>query len=112
MAPGNPVAMTIDPKTRRDLAVRRVRRATAAVVAGSAALTGVFFGVAKASTHSSAKSTGSTTTTKTTTTSGTVTAPTPSLVQNGSSQSSTPTQQTTTTPSIAQSAPVVVSGGS
>ena len=99
--------MTIDPKTRRDAAVSRVRRATAAVLAGSAALTGAFFGLAAGSTHSTAKGP---TTAKTKST-GTVTAPTPTLTQNGSDNSSPPVQQTPT-PSVAQSAPVVVSGGS
>lgn len=100
--------MEIDPKTRRDQAISRVRRGTAAVVAGSAALTGVFFGVAKASTHSSAASTSSKANTAKRSTGGTVTAPTPSLVQNGS----TAAPQANTAPSVAQSTPVVVSGGS
>lgn len=94
----------------RDEAMRRVRRVTAAVLAGSAALTGVFAGIA-------ASSTGSNKPAATGTVRGNaVTAPQPALVQNGSDATSPPAATTTTTatpPAASESSPpVVVSGGS
>jgi hypothetical protein len=97
----------------RDNATRRVRRFTAGALAAATALTGAFFGVAAGSSHSK-QSASTTTTTNTKTTAATVTAPTPTLVPSASSNETTTTTTTTpaTAPSVAQSDPVVVSGGS
>jgi hypothetical protein len=97
----------------RDRADRRVRRFTAAAIAGATALTGIFAGIAAGSTHTAKKSTQRVARTTAATTE-TVTAPTPTLVPNGSS-AQTPAATTTTAvqaPAPAYSAPVVVSGGS
>jgi hypothetical protein len=100
----------------RDHADRRVRRLTAASIAGAAALTGLFAGIAAASTHFTAKKVVQRTVrTKSVTTTGTVTAPPPTLVPNGSSaQPSAPSSSSGQAPSAApySTPPVVVSGGS
>jgi|SRR5579862_3919933 len=95
----------------RDDATRRVRRLTFGLVAGATALTGIFAGIAAASTHT-AKRVVHSVTVKSTSTSNTVTAPDPTLVPNGSSASTAPQAQSSAPPQASTSPPVVVSGGS
>jgi len=91
----------------RDLAERRVRRTTLAVIAGATALTGIFAGLAAASTHSAKRVVrpGS---------ARTVTAPAPALVPNGAAPQAPSSQSQVQPPAAAppSSAPVVSSGGS
>jgi hypothetical protein len=101
----------------RDRATRRVRRLTTALVAGATLLTAAFAGLAAGSTHSAKRTVQRPA--RTTTTAGTVTAPTPTLVQSGtattpSTQSGTQSQTQSQTPSVTPSTspPVATSGGS
>lgn len=95
----------------RDRATLRVRRLTTGLIAGATLLTAAFAGVAASSTHTTKRVVHSVTRTPT----KTVTAPTPTLVQNGSTvtpptQSQSQSQSQAVTPSTSQ--PVVVAGGS
>lgn len=110
MAAGNPVGMRNDsPVAIRDRASRRVRRLSAAAIAGATALTGAFAGLAAGSTH-----TAKTVAKKTAHTQRSVTAPEPTLIPNGSTATPTPSTPVTPAPTVTQSSqpPVAVTGGS
>jgi len=91
----------------RDLAERRVRRITVAAIAGATALTGVFAGLAAASTHHAKRGVRHDSPRS-------VTAPTPTLVPNGNEQQAAPPQPQVQPPAVAPPSlpPVVSSGGS
>lgn len=91
----------------RDMAERRVRRITVVAIAGATALTGIFAGLAAASTHSAKRGVRHDPTRS-------VTAPTPTLVPNGASpqEGQSPQQQQVQPPvAVPPSLPPVVSSG-
>jgi hypothetical protein len=94
----------------RNAAVRRVRRATGAVIVAGAALTAALGAVAGTSTHF--RKTVARRAPATTVQTAPVVAPAPPIVAAHAQSTATPPASSSSTPAATQAAPVVVSGGS
>jgi hypothetical protein len=105
--PGGEDSGMENPVERRNRASARVRRLTAATVAGAAVLTAAFAGLAAGSTHTAKKIVKRVVARPA---QSPVTAPKPQLVPSGSTVTPAAPQAPVVTPSTA--APVVVGGGS